>query len=224
MDYQGALALMDKRAQALLAGDDERQTVFTVEHPPTITIGRNGTHDHVVTPQTKLDEMGFSVYNVDRGGDVTYHGPGQLVLYPVLHLAPWANDVSRYVRMLEEVVIVALATVDVKGYRTAGLPGVWVGEDKICAIGARVKKRKGGEFVTSHGLALNVNTDLSHFQTIVPCGIVDRGVTSVAQILGADVAFGDWSEYIQNAFSSVFHASISSELADRSPVQGGEAS
>lgn len=218
MDYNRALTIMNERSSALLADCDDRQTVFQVEHPPTITIGRNGTRDHIVTPADQLEEMGFSVYDVDRGGDVTYHGPGQLVVYPVLHLAPWGNDVSKYVRMLEEVVIIALASANIEGVRSDGLPGVWVGDDKVCAIGARVKKRKTGEFVTSHGLAVNLNTDLTHFQTIVPCGIIDRGVTSVAQILGQNVSLVDWSNRIETGFSSVFNTSIS-EVASQQNVQ-----
>ena len=209
LDYQQALSIQEGQAAKLLAAETEDQVVYTVEHPPTITVGKNGTRDHIVAPEATLDELGFAVYDVDRGGDVTYHGPGQLVLYPVLHLGPWNNDVSRYVRMLEQVVINALKHVDVESRRLDGYPGVWVGNAKVCAIGARVKKRKNGEFVTSHGLALNVTTDLSHFQTIVPCGIVDKGVTSVRELLTTEeVSLFEWEHRLLDSFADVFQVSL----------------
>lgn len=202
--YDEALAIQMDRAQALLDEVDDEQTVFTVEHPPTITIGRNGTFNHIVATRDQIESLNMTVVEVDRGGDVTYHGPGQWVVYPVLHLNPWGNDVGAYVRLLEECVIVALAEVGIRGTRIDGLPGVWVGMNKICAIGARVKRRHNGEFVTAHGLALNVNTDLSHFGTIVPCGITDKGVTSVASELGQDVSFDEWEGRLQRAFCAVY--------------------
>ncbi len=206
--YQSALLVQEQQAAALLSSDVDEQVVFTVEHPPTITIGKNGTRDHIVASDEELSRLGFEVFNVDRGGDVTYHGPGQLVVYPVLHLNPWKNDVSRYVRMLEEVVLLALQEVDVEGRRLEGYPGVWVGDAKICAIGARVKRRNTGEFVTSHGLAFNVTTDLNHFQTIIPCGIVDKGVTSVRELTSDPVSYIDWQQRILHSFAEVFEVSL----------------
>ncbi len=208
MAYQSALLVQEQQAAALLSSDVDEQVVFTVEHPPTITIGKNGTRDHIVASDEELSRLGFEVFNVDRGGDVTYHGPGQLVVYPVLHLNPWKNDVSRYVRMLEEVVLLALQEVDVEGRRLEGYPGVWVGDAKICAIGARVKRRNTGEFVTSHGLAFNVTTDLNHFQTIIPCGIVDKGVTSVRELTSDPVSYIDWQQRILHSFAEVFEVSL----------------
>jgi len=208
MGYDEALQIQEGRAEQLLRQKLETQTVYAVEHPPTITIGRNGTEDHIVASSEWLKQMGFVVRQVDRGGDVTYHGPGQAVLYPVLHLAPWGNDVGQYVRRLEECVILALRTADIKGERLEGYPGVWVKNQKVCAIGARVKRRPTGEFVTSHGLALNVNTDLSHFQAIVPCGIADKGVTSVSQLLGSKVEFSDWENRLERAFQEIFNVKI----------------
>ena len=206
--YQSALLVQEQQAAALLSSDVDEQVVFTVEHPPTITIGKNGTRDHIVASDEDLSRLGFEVFHVDRGGDVTYHGPGQLVVYPVLHLHPWNNDVSRYVRMLEEVVLLALREVGVEGRRLEGYPGVWVGDAKICAIGARVKRRKTGEFVTSHGLAFNVTTDLNHFQTIIPCGIVDKGVTSVRELTSDPVSYVDWQQRILHSFAEVFEVSL----------------
>lgn len=208
MDYDNALAIQMARNASLLAGEDDRQTVYTVEHPPTITIGRNGTTEHILFSEERLTELGFTVRHVDRGGDVTYHGPGQLVVYPILHLNPWENDVAAFVRRLEEMVILALAEVGIASDRSEGYPGVWVGDRKICAIGARMKRRPSGEFVTSHGIALNVTTDLSHFNAIVPCGIADRGVTSIARELGEHVDWMEWEKRIQDAFVSVFAADV----------------
>ncbi|GGI95650.1 octanoyltransferase [Alicyclobacillus cellulosilyticus] len=202
--YEEALAVQQARVEALLAEVDERQVVYAVEHPPTITIGRNGSEENILLPRDRLAQMGISVFAVDRGGDVTYHGPGQVVVYPILHLGPWGNDVGWYVRSLEESVILALRTEGIQGERREGYPGVWVGDEKICAVGARVRRRKSGEFVTSHGLALNVTTDLSHFGVIVPCGIRDKGVTSVAQVTGRAADWHDWAGRLRTAMAEVF--------------------
>jgi lipoyl(octanoyl) transferase len=208
MDYDVALAEQMARRDALLAGTDEVQTVYAVEHPPTITIGKSGSAEHIVAPKAVIERIGFTIRAVDRGGDVTYHGPGQWVLYPVLHLSPWGNDVGRYVRMLEETVIRALAEVGIVGGRSEGYPGVWVGDRKICAVGASVKRRLDGEFVTAHGLALNVTTNLDHFSAIIPCGITDRGVTSVAAELGSEVSFPEWEDRLRRAFADVFEMDL----------------
>ncbi|GMA55817.1 lipoyl(octanoyl) transferase [Alicyclobacillus sacchari] len=208
IEYDKALELQLSRVDTLLAGADERQTVYALEHPRTITIGRNGTRDHILLPAEVLERQGFVVREVDRGGDVTYHGPGQLVLYPILHLDPWGNDVSRFVRNLEEFVIRAIANVGITGTRVGDLPGVWVGDDKICAVGARVKRRPSGEFVTYHGIALNVNTQLSDFGAIVPCGIQDRGVTSIAQVLGEPQSLPVWEKVLCDAFCDVFDCTL----------------
>ncbi len=214
--YDDALEIQESRKNALLDGKDELQTVFTVEHPPTITIGRNGTPEHIIVPQNELMARGFSIRQVDRGGDVTYHGPGQLVVYPILHLNPWQNNVNEYVRNLEEMVILALHEVGIIGTRLAGYPGVWVKGLKICAIGARIKRRPSGEFVTSHGIALNVATDLSHFETIVPCGISDKGVTSITRELETKVGLKDWEARIRTGFAQVFQASFHDATLTRS--------
>lgn len=204
LDYDTALAVQQGQRDNLLQMKTEVQKIYSVEHPPTITIGKNGTDDNIVATSEWLEAQGFTVRTVERGGDVTYHGPGQWVIYPVLHLGPWNNDVSLYVRMLEEVVIRALKTVHLHGARSEGLPGVWLGDEKICAIGASVKRRSTGEFVTSHGLALNVTTNLSHFGAIIPCGIQDKGVTSVERALGIPVNFMDWEQTLKAAFVDVF--------------------
>lgn len=208
MPYDEALAMQQAQSERLLKGESEEQVVFAVEHPPTITIGRSGTFAHVVAPREELERIQMTIREVDRGGDVTYHGPGQLVLYPILHLSPWGNDIGRYVRMLEACAISRLAQLGIEATRLEGYPGAWVGNNKICAVGVRARRRISGEFVTSHGIALNIATDLSHFDTIVPCGLVDKGVTSVARELNLDEPFDleAWQGAFQNVFADVFHA------------------
>lgn len=211
MPYDEALRRQQAAAQALLADETEQQTLYTVEHPPTLTIGRNGSRANIVASENELQAAGFAVFDVDRGGDVTYHGPGQLVVYPILHLNPWANDVGRYVRMLEQVIIDALAEGGVQGQRDSEHPGVWVGADKICAVGCRVKRRTTGEFVTSHGFALNIHTNLAHFETIVPCGIHNRGVTSLERLLpvGSPVElYAQWRKRVLHHFAEVFGCAV----------------
>ncbi|HWB31063.1 MAG TPA: lipoyl(octanoyl) transferase LipB, partial [Vicinamibacterales bacterium] len=148
---------------------------------------------------------GVEIFDTGRGGDVTYHGPGQLVGYPIVDLRPDRQDVHRYVRDLEEALIVAIARFGITGTRVPGLSGVWVGErdreEKIAAIGVRISR-----WITSHGFAHNVNTDLRHFQLIVPCGIADRGVTSIVRVLGRAVAMADVEDAVVDGFREVFGA------------------
>lgn len=208
MNYRKALQIQQQRAESLLAEQDDLQTVYTVEHPRTITIGRNGSSEHILASPSDLNARGFDVLEVDRGGDVTYHGPGQLVVYPILHLGPFGNDVAKYVRNLEEMVIRALSEVGIVATRNDDYPGVWVGDGKICAVGARMKRRPSGEFVSSHGIALNVTTNLEDFKTIVPCGITDRSVTSVANELGTDASYDEWEERLYRRFAEVFDVAV----------------
>ncbi len=204
--YDDALSIQQGRASALLNMQDEQQTVYAVEHPPTLTIGKSGSEANILASPEELAELGMVVRHIDRGGDVTYHGPGQVVMYPVLHLEPWGNGIRRYVEMLEETAIEAAATAGIEAHRADGYPGVWVKNAKICAIGVRARRRATGEFVTTHGIAFNVTTNLAHFATIVPCGLHDKGVTSVAQELGPDAApsFADWEQRLFAAFGRVF--------------------
>ncbi len=186
MDYQAAWDLQ----QAIQTGLIERRLaehLLFVEHPPTITIGRRGTADEVVAPRKVLEARGITVTETDRGGQVTYHGPGQIVAYPIIDLQAHGMGLHDYMRRLEEAVIETLSEYQVKGYRVEGRTGVWVGKEKICAMGIRVRR-----WCTIHGLALNVDTDLNHFGMIIPCGIRDRGVTSLRVLLGdASPAIGD---------------------------------
>jgi lipoyl(octanoyl) transferase len=154
--------------------------ILTVEHSPVFTLGKSGDRTHLVASDDQLRERNATFLHIDRGGDITYHGPGQLVVYPILDLDRIFTDVHRYLRELEEAVIRTCAAYGVIGGRAQGRTGVWVGPDergperKICAMGIRCSR-----WVTMHGLALNVRTDLSYFDMIVPCGISDRGVTSL---------------------------------------------
>jgi lipoyl(octanoyl) transferase len=155
--------------------------LLLLEHPHVITLGVRVRADrsHVVAPAEALAAEGIDVVESGRGGDVTYHGPGQLIGYPILQLEEGRHDLHRYVRDIEEALIRALAELDVTGGRIAGLTGVWVGDEKVAAIGVRVSR-----WITSHGFALNLTTDLTRFGMIVPCGITDRGVTSLERLVG----------------------------------------
>jgi lipoyl(octanoyl) transferase len=198
LDLQAAL-VEDRRAGRI--GD----TLLLLEHPPVITLGvktRQGPK-HIIASEEELARQGVTVHETGRGGDVTYHGPGQLVGYPIFDLKPDRCDVHKYVRDLEEVLILALRGFGIEGTRVKGLSGVWVGapglERKIAAIGVRISR-----WITSHGFALNVATNLQHFQLIVPCGIADRGVTSMDVELGRAVRMADVEAAVVTAFSRTF--------------------
>ena len=179
--YRAALDRQQDLVRSRQAGEIADQLVL-LEHPPVITVGVSGRgrSGHVLASAAGLRERGIEVIDVPRGGDVTYHGPGQLVGYPILSLKPDRCDVHRYVRDLEEVLIRTAARFGVEGGRIDGLTGVWVGREKLAAIGVRLSR-----WVTSHGFALNVATNLDHFRLIVPCGLAGYGVTSLGRLLGA---------------------------------------
>jgi len=189
--------------QARLVADRQAEriadTLLLLEHDPVFTLGRNAHSEHVLFPEPELRARGFEVFETGRGGDVTYHGPGQIVGYPILHLAPDRCDVHRYVRDLEEVMIRTCSDHGVAAARVAGLTGAWVGEQKIGAIGVRIAR-----WVTSHGFALNVSTDLAPFSLIVPCGIRGRGVTSLERLLGRPVPIADVAERLGAHLAAVF--------------------
>ncbi|WP_018132814.1 lipoyl(octanoyl) transferase LipB [Effusibacillus pohliae] len=204
IEYGAAFELQKQAVREVMA-DKSTTRVYLLEHPPVYTIGRAGGEHHVLVDEQQLKQLGISLYEVDRGGDVTYHGPGQLVGYPILPLARWGNDVRRYIRMLEEVVIRFLREYGIESGRIEGLSGVWVGNEKICAIGVKASRdRAGKSFITSHGFALNVQPDLSHFTHIVPCGIVDKGVTSMQRLLGREVPMDEVKRGWVRSFAEVF--------------------
>ena len=177
--------------------------LLLLEHPPVITRGVRAGADNVLAPPDVLRRRGVEVHDARRGGDVTYHGPGQLVGYPILLLKPDRCDVHRYVRDLEEVLIRAVAGFGVRATRIEGLTGVWVGNDKLAAIGVRLSR-----WVTSHGFALNVTTDLDDFALIRPCGLVDRGVTSLARLTGTEVSDAAVADRVARLFAEVFDREI----------------
>ncbi|HYF65365.1 MAG TPA: lipoyl(octanoyl) transferase LipB [Herpetosiphonaceae bacterium] len=199
IDYAAAWELQRELA-AQRAAEAIPDTLLLLEHPPTYTIGRSGGHDHLLVAPAELAARGATLVEVDRGGDITYHGPGQLVGYPILQIKNHGRDLHRYLRMLEQVIIDVLATYDLAGRRFPGYTGVWVGDEKIAAIGIRVNARG----VTSHGFALNVATELADFAAIVPCGIADYGVTSLARLLPAAPTLDEVAGRVVPAFERVF--------------------
>lgn len=178
-------------------------TLLLLEHDPVFTLGRNSRAENLLLPDAELRARGFDVREAGRGGDVTYHGPGQIVGYPIIDLSPERRDVHRYVRDLEEVMLRTCADYGVAATRVAGATGCWAGAEKIGAIGVRIAR-----WVTSHGFAFNVNTDLAPFSLIVPCGIPDKGVTSLSRLLGGDVALDAVMEALARHFAAVFERRI----------------
>lgn len=202
--YAEALALQSDLVGRRRAGDIPDQLLL-LQHPHVITLGTASSRAHIVADQSRLQELGIDLVDVGRGGDVTYHGPGQLVGYPILDLEPDRKDVHRYLRDLESVLVRTLGEMGIQGEPVPDLTGVWVDGRKIAAIGVRISSG----WITSHGFALNVSNDLSFFETIVPCGIQDVSVTSVSQELGRPVGVPDILGIVSRAFSKVFGRSIS---------------
>ncbi|CAG0994340.1 lipoyl(octanoyl) transferase [Anaerolineae bacterium] len=207
LEYGEAWALQKKLAEAR-AHDQIPDQLLLVEHPHTYTLGANADESHLVYTEAERMARGISLYRTDRGGDVTYHGLGQLVGYPILKLPAGGDglhaDVVGYVRMLEAILIQTLAVWGIQGERLAGYSGVWVATGgtlaKIAAIGVRVNSRR----VTTHGFALNVNTDLSYFKGIIPCGISDKPVIGMQELIGSQTPLAQVSEEIEAAFEAVW--------------------
>jgi len=181
--YGPALQLQERLVARVKAAEEEQAYLVLVEHdPPVITLGRGSRREHLLAPRERLAAEGIELHESSRGGGVTYHGPGQLVGYPVLRLDLHGRDVHRYLRDLEEVLVRILARFGLEGSRSPGQTGVWVGGEKVAAIGVAVTR-----WVAYHGFALNVSTHLAHFDLIVPCGIRHKGVTSLERLLGRTV-------------------------------------
>ena len=196
MRWGAAYALQAELVAQRQRGEIADQLLL-VEHPHVVTMGRNGHAANVLASPEVLAATGIEYYETNRGGDVTYHGPGQLVGYPIVHLNEWKRDVHAYVRALEEVIIRTLADFGVTGERVAGATGVWAGGAKVCAIGVHLSR-----WVSSHGFALNVETDLQYFQYIVPCGLT-KPVTSLRQ-LGVAASMADVKSAVCRRFSEVY--------------------
>ncbi len=201
--YQDALVLQRELVEDRRAGR-VGDVLLLVEHPHVITLGTrsDSARSNVLATPARLAELGVELCDTGRGGDVTYHGPGQVVAYPILDLKPDRADVYKYVRNLEQVMIAVSRTFGVTAGRIEGLTGAWVGGSKIGAIGIRISR-----WISSHGLAYNVNTDLEYFNLIVPCGIRDHGVTSLARELGHAVALADVEEAVVAEFRQIIQAS-----------------
>jgi len=202
VSYAAGLALQEELVVRRRDGEVP-DTLLLLEHPHVITLGTASSADHVLVGAEERAALGVELFEAGRGGDVTYHGPGQLVGYPILDLKPDRKDLHRYLRDLEEVLIRCLATLGVRGRREEGLTGVWTELGKIAALGVRVSSG----WITSHGFALNVHTDLSFFGTIVPCGIHDRDVTSLSRELGRRVSLDEVKPAVVDAFGEVFGSS-----------------
>jgi lipoyl(octanoyl) transferase len=199
-DYHAAWD-MQQELVAARAEDRIPDTLLLLEHPHTYTFGRSGRHEHLLISEAECTRRGVALYDVDRGGDVTYHGPGQLVGYPILRLPDHGLDYHAYLRALETVVIRALASFGVTASREPGYTGVWVTPAaKIAAIGVKVDLHG----ITSHGFALNVNPDLRYFEWIVPCGIHGRSVTSLAKVLGHPLPLEVVTQALLAAFADIF--------------------
>ena len=194
---------LQKQLQARRIARELGDLLLLTEHEPVITMGASANADHLLAADEQLAREGIDVVPVDRGGDVTYHGPGQLVGYPIFDLTLHGQDLHRYLRQLEELVIVALGIFHVSGSRVDGYTGVWVGKEKICAIGINVRR-----WVTTHGFALNVKTDLPGFRYIIPCGIFEHGVTSIAGVLGRDVGIDEAEHAVLETCEQVFHRTV----------------
>lgn len=204
MDYLEALAIQE-RLLAARQQDEIPDTLLLVEHLPVLTVGRSGSYGNILLPRDLLREQGIGVYDVTRGGDVTYHGPGQVVGYPIMDLNHHGRDIKEFVWKIEEVFIRLLQReYGIAAHREEKkYTGVWVGDAKITAIGIAVKR-----WVTMHGFAFNVNTDLEHFKWINPCGITDKGVTSLQRLVGHVLDFEELNRQVAAYFSEVFECRL----------------
>ena len=217
-DYQEALLL--KNTQIKWAARQKEEEVsktatehrlLMVEHPPVFTLGKSGKREHVLVSEQQLQHLGIEFFHINRGGDVTYHGLQQVVGYPILDLDKFKTDLGWYLRSLEQVIINMMAEYGLKGERSAGETGVWLQPEdpfmarKICAMGIKCSR-----WITMHGFALNVNTDLSHFELIVPCGIQGKAVTSLEKELGHKVNYEEAKEKIKKHFALIFDCELMS--------------
>lgn len=195
--YRDSIILQESYVNRI-ASREENEKFILLQHPPVITMGRGFHAENMLFTREWLGEQGITVEETGRGGDVTYHGPGQVVGYPLLDISE-GHDLHRYLRDLEELMIRCVADFGIEATRKAGLTGAWVGDEKIGAIGVRVTK-----WITSHGFALNVNTNLRHFEYIVPCGIREHGVTSMQKILGHEVPIAEVHQSLIHNFEEIF--------------------
>ena len=213
-DYQEKLLQENVKKKSTVGG--QQLTVnhlLFVEHPPVYTLGKSGNMDNVLMSDDELQANNIEFFHTNRGGDITFHGPEQIVGYPILDLEKFYTDIGKYLRNIEEVIILTMAEYGIKGDRSAGETGVWIEpgvpgkERKICAIGVRCSR-----WITMHGFAFNVNTDLSYFNNIIPCGIVNKQVTSMQKELGHSLDMQEVKDKVKSNFERVFEAELVSEV------------
>jgi len=215
-DYQEELLLKNTQLKSINRANDQpaiqantEHRLLMVEHPPVFTLGKSGKREHVLVSEEQLQNLGIEFYHINRGGDITYHGLQQVVGYPILDLDKFKTDLGWYLRSLEEVIIQVLAEYGLEGDRSSGETGVWLSPEdpfmarKICAMGIKCSR-----WITMHGFALNVNTDLSHFEYIVPCGIQGKAVTSLEKELGRKVDYAEVKKKIKYHFEKVFDCDL----------------
>ena len=220
MNYQAAWDLQEtllkenvRRKSTLEGSLPTEHFLLFVEHPPVYTLGKSGNKEHVLLSDEELETHQIEFFHTNRGGDITFHGPDQIVGYPILDLEKYYTDIGKYLRNLEEVMILTMAEYGIKGERSSGETGVWIDpnlpgrERKICAIGVRCSR-----WVTMHGFAFNVNTDLSYFNHIIPCGIVNKQVTSLQQELGRKLEMQEVKGKVKRNFEQVFESTLISEV------------
>ena len=215
-DYQESLLAKNTQIKSIAREKGENvldscteHRFIMVEHPPVFTLGKNGKREHVLVSEEQLQKLGIEFFHINRGGDITYHGLQQIVGYPIIDLDKFKTDLGWYLRSLEQVIIDTIAEYGLKGERSAGETGVWLAPDnpfmarKICAMGIKCSR-----WITMHGFALNVNTDLSHFEYIVPCGIQGKTVTSLEKELGKKVDYQEVKEKIKKHFALIFNCEL----------------
>lgn len=199
IDYKDAWDLQ-KSVHQLRVENKIDDVLFLLEHPHTYTLGKTADKENLVSDKKYLDENKISVYDIDRGGDITYHGPGQIVGYPILSLTNWKQDTHKYLRAIEEVIIKVCSEYDLQGSRDDKYTGVWLDDRKICAIGIKVSR-----WITMHGFAFNVNTDLKLFNGIIPCGITGKDVTSLNHEFKKEISLSEVKEKIIHHFDVIFN-------------------
>ncbi len=220
IEYEAAFDWQQRCAESVREGRSS-ECLALLEHPPVYTVGARGGRRNLLAPAELLEARGARVIDVDRGGDITFHGPGQLVAYPILNLSARQIPPTDYVRSLESALIMALDTFGIHGSRVAGKPGIWVGGAKIAALGVRVQRG-----VTSHGIALNVTTDLSWFEAIIPCGVPDAPAASMGELVGKPPVMREVEDAFATAFSEIFGTDLTevpehSDTAIQAGVGGG---
>lgn len=198
IDYKIAWDLQ-KEIFNLRLNNEVNDTLFLLEHPHTYTLGKVAEKENLLSSNDQLEELGINVYEIDRGGDITYHGPGQVVGYPIINLKEWKQDTHEYLRGLEEIIMLTCNDYGIKTERNPKYTGVWIGSRKIAAIGIKVSR-----WITMHGFAFNVNTDLEYFGGIIPCGIRDKEVTSLKKELGKEIDLIDVKEKLLHNFQKYF--------------------